>query len=128
MPKIAESLKKEVEQVFNKAVRDFKHVMEQFMKTHQIHDKQFTAETKIDFTRNALEGFRDFVATVLFPILAIWALIEANSWTYVGAMDELAETWASKFEGSVRYKITYDIGKLYQEMVVDCEKQNSFCT
>ena len=87
MPQIAESLKNEVAQVFNKAVRDFKHVMEQFMKTHQIHDNQFTAETKIDFKKGALERFRDIVVTVLFPILAIWALIEANTWTYDGAMD-----------------------------------------
>lgn len=95
---------------------------------HQIHDKQFVAETKIDFTKGFFEGFRDFLATVIFPILAIWALIEANSWSYDGAMDKLAEEWASKFDASVRYKIQFDIGKLYQEMVVDCEKQNSFCT
>ena len=128
MPQIAESLKKEVAEVFNKAVRDFKHVMEQFMKTHQIHDKQFTSETTIDFTKKWYEGLWDFVSTVLFPILALRALVAANSWSYDGAMDSLAETWASKFDESVRYKIQFDIGKLYQEMVVDCEKQNSFCT
>ena len=98
------------------------------MKKHQFHDKVFIAETKIDFTKSAWEEYRDIAATILLPILGVWALIESNTWTYDGAMDELAETWASKFDASVRFKIIYEIGKTYQEMVVDCEKQNSFCT
>ena len=98
------------------------------MKKHQFHDKVFIAETKIDFTRSFWEEYWMLLGTVILPILGIWALIESNTWTYDGAMDELAETWASKFDASVRFKITYDIGKTYQEMVVDFEKQNSFCT
>ena len=38
-----------------------------------------------------------FLATALIVPMAIWAIVESNSWAYDTTLDNLAEEWAENF-------------------------------
>ena len=53
----------------------------------------------------------------------ILTVVRATNWTYDEALENLATEWSNKFERCVRYKVDYEVGKKYQEMVEECEKK-----
>ena len=81
MPKIEQKLKERVQQVFNKAINNFKKVMEQFIKENNMRACEISGEISIDFTPSMpFVIFRRIIMVTVVGTL-IWLAAAASSWS-----------------------------------------------
>ena len=126
LPVISTVLKFELKHVLDKAIKDFKEVMEQFMKANKMQVSQITNEAELPFSTTTMEKLGTFFATALILPMAIWALVESKLWEYDTTMDDLAEEWATNFDQGTKFKLIYEVNKHYSQMVIDMEVKNEF--
>ena len=120
MPQIKTRLLEEIQAVFDKAVEDFRKVMSQYMVVENINTSGYIAETEIDLSQNIGKVLL-FIIAWLTIVPGIIATIIKTNWSYDEAMQDLAIEWSTKFDRSVKYRISYELGTMYQNMVSECE-------
>ena len=122
MPQIKTRLLEEIQAVFDKAVEDFRKVMSQYMVVESINTSGYIAETEIDLSQNIGKVLL-FIIAWLTIVPGIIATIIKTNWSYDEAMEDLAIEWSTKFDRSVKYRISYDMGTMYQNMVSEYESR-----
>ena len=122
MPQIKTRLLEEIQAVFDKAVEDFRKVMSQYMVVESINTSGYIAETEIDLSQNIGKVLL-FIIAWLTIVPGILATIIKTNWSYDEAMQDLAIEWSTKFDRSVKYRISYEMGTMYQNMVSECESR-----
>ena len=80
--------------------------------------KKFTYEAKLNLNDGFWSVTGKVFASIIFPIV----LVNLATWSYTSAINELAESFSTKFDTTVKYKITNDLCRHYDEMVLDFEK------